>query len=958
MMNNKSFATIIFFTLIFTSLNTIQISGSNKSNLIIKSADHDSVSIEKLARLSPSQNWNEQVTCEVGDRIYFKIVVNNTYCFPIDPPIFINDTLPSNLIYSDNATPREPDEITDNILSWKFMNPIDPEEGIEITFQATATSLGDSYNLADVTGSSEGEEFYYEDTAYVNVEIGDLPPNPPILIEPGTDSDTGYAVETLTPTFRWNAVNDAEFYAIYISEYPYGTNNLVYDSEEDYSGGKIYGTSFNELPGNILEYGKKYRWNMRAHNTNGWSLFSDHLYFEVPDIPQCSLKLKKEGSEIHEIDVRVEFDIQVCDYTSNIDKVRFLSDEEWNNWVDDGFAWTEWFEWDTNSEGWDAENKIKKWSFSSGGEKEIHIEVKDDIGRVFNCACASIYTTFYFVHITDIHVKHELDIMPGNYYLDLERSEQKWNDILNKINSFEIPPEFVIASGDLVDAGGGTIGETNYQSFVSPLFGSNQDWYVDSRKKIPIYFCPGNHDYRNALIDEFGGHSIPGAGDNLENYQNYVGEPYLDSYSVIDDSNKIAIISLNSGHDVFSEGTYFPPRGTGFSDGQMTWLEDQLDDLDGIDNNIDTSEYRKIIVMHHPVIYYRKDWKIDQWDAGCITSYKERFLDDCDQYDVDVVLSGHTHINRVYNRDMDGEPLFWEGYNNLPISQHNKPLYVITGSNLEDDFRIIEIKQDEIVINKEKYVKDSFKAEIKGCPVELHLYDEYGNHVGRNSSNGVDFEIENVSYSFDPLFITNETDPSKWNHTIEEISIPYGNGKYTFVMKGTGNGDFNFSTTNQLSDGNRTYLYYNNISIFQNSIGKMNIDGESVDPIIYFDDDGDGNNDREIKPDYFYGNDNSNPNIQILKPENKFYFRNKEIFSFPIPWILGRIEIEIDAFDNISGINYVKIFIDDELKANITSGDLVFNWEEKTFGKHTIKAVAYDYVGNSAVDSVIVRKFF
>lgn len=110
---------------------------------------------------------------------------------------------------------------------------------------------------------------------------GNQPPEKPNLLSPGTLTDTGFIVNTKTPTFEWNSVPNADHYALYISHEPYGEANLVYDSEDDYAGGKIYGTSFNELPNNILQNGVKYRWDMRAFNDYGSSYFSDELYFKV-----------------------------------------------------------------------------------------------------------------------------------------------------------------------------------------------------------------------------------------------------------------------------------------------------------------------------------------------------------------------------------------------------------------------------------------------------------------------------------------------------------------------------------------------------------------------------------------------------------------------------------------------------------------------------------------------------
>ena len=53
----------------------------------------------------------------------------------------------------------------------------------------------------------------------------------------------------------------------------------------------------------------------------------------------------------------------------------------------------------------------------------------------------------------------------------------------------------------------------------------------------------------------------------------------------------------------------------------------------------------------------------------------------------------------------------------------------------------------------------------------------------------------------------------------------------------------------------------------------------------------------------------------------------------------------------------VEFYIDDVLKANITSEPYSWTWTDKTFGRHTIKVVAYDDEGNSASDEIKVWKF-
>ncbi|MFA6331881.1 MAG: C39 family peptidase [Methanoregula sp.] len=79
----------------------------------------------------------------------------------------------------------------------------------------------------------------------------------------------------MTPTLSWSTVSGADYYALAISKYPYGSSNIVYNPQ------KIYGTSIT-VPTNTLVSGEKYRWNMQAHNSAGWSSISSILYFVTP----------------------------------------------------------------------------------------------------------------------------------------------------------------------------------------------------------------------------------------------------------------------------------------------------------------------------------------------------------------------------------------------------------------------------------------------------------------------------------------------------------------------------------------------------------------------------------------------------------------------------------------------------------------------------------------------------
>ncbi|MBN2251173.1 MAG: peptidoglycan DD-metalloendopeptidase family protein [Candidatus Altiarchaeota archaeon] len=106
--------------------------------------------------------------------------------------------------------------------------------------------------------------------------------------------------------------------------------------------------------------------------------------------PTCSVKLHKEGVGIDKINVGEGFDIVITDYSGDVEKVRFLSDELQNGKVDEGFTWTDEYKWGESNDDWtghwDAANKIKTWAFATVGIKEVWAEVKDNTGQTAKCS--------------------------------------------------------------------------------------------------------------------------------------------------------------------------------------------------------------------------------------------------------------------------------------------------------------------------------------------------------------------------------------------------------------------------------------------------------------------------------------------------------------------------------------------------------------------------------------------
>jgi hypothetical protein len=110
---------------------------------------------------------------------------------------------------------------------------------------------------------------------YFTVNTGGSAPPTPTPLSPGTSTDTGFAVNTLTPTMQWSGSGATQF-ELAISQSPYGVGNLVYDNVS------VSGSSSSlAIPVGVLQNGVKYRWDIQATNSAGQSAWSTDLYFTV-----------------------------------------------------------------------------------------------------------------------------------------------------------------------------------------------------------------------------------------------------------------------------------------------------------------------------------------------------------------------------------------------------------------------------------------------------------------------------------------------------------------------------------------------------------------------------------------------------------------------------------------------------------------------------------------------------
>jgi len=93
-------------------------------------------------------------------------------------------------------------------------------------------------------------------------------------------------------------------------------------------------------------------------------------------------------------------------------------------------------------------------------------------------------------------------------------------------------------------------------------------------------------------------------------------------------------------------------------------------------------------------------------------------------------------------------------------------------------------------------------------------------------------------------------------------------------------------------------------------------------------------------------------NISIDKPVDYLYISDREVIKLPknMTVVIGAITMEISVPSH-NDVDEVEIYVDNELKETLTEKPYNWLWNEKIFGEHTIKAIAYDFTGKMAVDS-------
>ena len=110
--------------------------------------------------------------------------------------------------------------------------------------------------------------------------------------------------------------------------------------------------------------------------------------------------------------------------------------------------------------------------------------------------------------------------------------------------------------------------------------------------------------------------------------------------------------------------------------------------------------------------------------------------------------------------------------------------------------------------------------------------------------------------------------------------------------------------------------------------------------------------------------DKNNPEIEITKPVKGIYLGDNKILPrfIGLPIILGDLTIEVNAEDMESGIEKVEFYggiYGDVLLGTDTQAPYNFSWKRdriRFIHLNMLRVVAYDKIGNTACDSILVKK--
>lgn len=165
----------------------------------------------------------------------------------------------------------------------------------------------------------------------------------------------------------------------------------------------------------------------------------------------------------------------------------------------------------------------------------------------------------------------------------------------------------------------------------------------------------------------------------------------------------------------------------------------------------------------------------------------------------------------------------------------------LTPDPLDEGISIQPQEQHDYMGSHQKRSNKANRGQINitvHSPINLHLYDSQGRHVGITPTGTFEREIPYAYYDLELEDI------------LQSINIQDVDDEYTLVTEVVDNGSFTLKIhdLNVHTPGNLTVFEFEDVTITKGAVGTLNIGYTDQDIQIEIDDDGDGKTDRTIEP--------------------------------------------------------------------------------------------------------------
>jgi hypothetical protein len=217
--------------------------------------------------------------------------------------------------------------------------------------------------------------------------------------------------------------------------------------------------------------------------------------------------------------------------------------------------------------------------------------------------------------------------------------------------------------------------------------------------------------------------------------------------------------------------------------------------------------------------------------------------------------------------------------------------------------------------------KDLIKSFVFGVhsPVELHLYDSYGNHLGPNSNGDIELEIPGGSYE-----VIGE----------DKFAIVPATDVYDVAINAISTGKFGLEVENYAGTTKEEKITYLDIPLqTNNAIAKLTFTNTNGDLALKLDNEGDGIIDMLIQPNAVL---DSNTAGDITPPEISFNMQNTVILN-------SKVAMSFTVTDDLSGVGIIESDLDG---TQVNKGATV---KISNIGNHTLTVKTVDKAGNPRI---------